>query len=272
MSKEHLSAALALNVPVICVVTKIDQSAIQPLRDVRILEANLKATAPANIQAQTRKQLVKILKSAGCRKTPVYVRDNGMAIELARSFGFSNARITPIFETSNLTGEGISQLKTFLNTVPTSEQSERYDPEAPFELSITDVFSVPFVGVVISGVVTSGSISVGDPALIGPDGLGQYVQTGVKSIQRKRVNVDRATAGQSVSFALKRVKRAVGLNMGRPLFLVLIYRLTERPQGYDPCQIRPRCRCSPTSLAVFSLDIGSLCGLFSIILSSSKLN
>merc|ERR1712014_66366 len=43
--------------------------------------------------------------------------------------------------------------------------------------------------------------------MLGPDGLGQYMPTGVKSIQRKRVNVTHATAGQSVTFALKRVKR-----------------------------------------------------------------
>lgn len=159
-----------------------------------------------------------------------------MAIELARSFSTSGARIAPIFETSNLTGEGLAQLKTFLNTVPTSEQSDRYDPDAPFEFSISDVFSVPFVGSVVSGIISSGRIAVGDAVMLGPDGLGQYIPTGVKSIQRKRVNVkcvallrerkitrkradlqthSHATAGQSVSFALKRVKRAVGL---KPVF------------------------------------------------------
>lgn len=113
-----------------------------------------------------------------------------MAIELARSFNTSGAKITPIFETSNLTGEGLTQLKTFLNTVPTSEQSGRYDSDAPFEFSISDVFSVPFVGAVVSGIISSGRIAVGDPVLLGPDGLGQYIPTGVKSIQRKRVNVE----------------------------------------------------------------------------------
>lgn len=62
------------------------------------------------------------------------------------------------------------------------------------------------------------SVSVGDVVLLGPDSLGAFVPTAVKSIQRKRVNVQSAEAGQSVSFALKRIKRtavrkgATGLN------------------------------------------------------------
>jgi GTPase len=50
-------------------------------------------------------------------------------------------------------------------------------------------------------------VAVGDNVLIGPDSLGQFSTTSIKSIQRKRVNVDTAEAGQSVSFALKRVRR-----------------------------------------------------------------
>ncbi|SGY23526.1 BQ5605_C019g08948 [Microbotryum silenes-dioicae] len=54
----------------------------------------------------------------------------------------------------------------------------------------------------------SGVVNVGDTVLLGPDSLGGFVTTAVKSIQRKRVNVNRAEAGQSVSFALKRIKRS----------------------------------------------------------------
>lgn len=41
---------------------------------------------PPNVTEQTLKQLVKVLKSPGCRKTPVFVKDVGMACELAGSF------------------------------------------------------------------------------------------------------------------------------------------------------------------------------------------
>lgn len=112
-----------------------------------------------------------------------------MAVELARNFSQTGAKVAPVFETSNLTGEGLQQLRVFMNTVPTSEQTDRYDPDGPFEFSISDVFSVPFVGAVVSGIILSGQVAVGDAVMLGPDGLGQYIPTGVKSIQRKRVNV-----------------------------------------------------------------------------------
>lgn len=67
MSKEHLSVALALNVPVVCVVTKIDST-------------------PPNVLDTTLKQLTKILRSPGCRKAPVFVKNRGMACSLAKDF------------------------------------------------------------------------------------------------------------------------------------------------------------------------------------------
>ena len=67
MSKEHLSVSLALNVPVVVIITKIDST-------------------PANVLDTTVKQLAKILRSPGCRKSPVFVKNRGMACSLAKSF------------------------------------------------------------------------------------------------------------------------------------------------------------------------------------------
>ena len=55
MAKEHLGLALALNVPVFVVVTKIDM-------------------CPGNVLQDTLKMLQRILKSPGCRKMPVLVQ------------------------------------------------------------------------------------------------------------------------------------------------------------------------------------------------------
>lgn len=41
--------------------------------------------------------------------------------------------------------------------------------------------------------------SVGDAVVLGPDSVGQFIPTTIKSIQRKRVDVESAEAGQSVS-------------------------------------------------------------------------
>lgn len=41
---------------------------------------------PPNVLAETIKQVVKILKSPGCRKTPVFVNSLEIAVELSQSF------------------------------------------------------------------------------------------------------------------------------------------------------------------------------------------
>jgi GTPase len=113
-------------------------------------------------------------------------------------------RICPIFQVSNVTGESLDLVRTFLNILP---HHGHYDADAPFEFHVNDTFSVPFVGTVVSGIIKSGVIHTGDTVLIGPDSLGQFTTTTVRSIERKRISVPAASAGQSASFALKRVRR-----------------------------------------------------------------
>lgn len=52
-------------------------------------------------------------------------------------------------------------LRTFLNCLPSSQSDDKYIVDAPFEYSISDVFSVPFVGtVVVSSVYESTGLSL----------------------------------------------------------------------------------------------------------------
>lgn len=66
-------------------------------------------------------------------------------------------RTCPIFLVSNVTGDGLNLLRMFLNVVPTNAGA-RYPIDADLEFSISDVFSVPFVGTVVSGVILSGLV------------------------------------------------------------------------------------------------------------------
>mgnify|MGYP002153696513 CR=1 FL=1 len=67
MTKEHLGLALALQVPVFVVVTKIDM-------------------CPENVLEDTLKLLQRILKSPGCRKMPVMVQTNDDVVCSATNF------------------------------------------------------------------------------------------------------------------------------------------------------------------------------------------
>ncbi|KAF8906537.1 GTP-binding protein 1 [Gymnopilus junonius] len=189
MSKEHLAIALALSVPIVVCITKIDMT-------------------PPNVLAETVKQVSKILRSPGCRKNPVFVNSVETAVEIATSFG--SDRVCPVFQISNVTGQGLDFVRCFLNLLPSSEgDTEKFAVDQPLEYSITEVWSVPYVGTVVNGIINAGSIKSGDAVLLGPDSNGNYQSTVVKSIQRKRVDVSRAEAGQCVALALKRIRRSV---------------------------------------------------------------
>lgn len=121
MTKEHLGLALALQVPVYIVITKIDM-------------------CPANVLEATVSQLTKILKSSGCRKIPMFI--NNMEDVLISSTSFVSERVCPIFQVSNVSGEGLDLLRMFINLLTTSSQS-KYNVKGPAEYQITDTFSVP---------------------------------------------------------------------------------------------------------------------------------
>ncbi|XP_066155673.1 GTP-binding protein 1 [Euwallacea fornicatus] len=184
MTKEHLGLALALSVPVFVVVTKIDM-------------------CPANVLQDNLKMLVRILKSPGCRKVPVMVKTPDDVVLSATNF--VSERLCPIFQVSNVTGENLDLLKTFLNLLTTKME---YHENEPAEFQIDDTYSVPGVGTVVSGTTLKGIIRLNDSLMLGPDPLGHFVSISIKSIHRKRMAVKEVRAGQTASFALKKVKRS----------------------------------------------------------------
>ncbi|KAM4612374.1 GTP binding protein 1, like isoform 2-T2 [Polymixia lowei] len=184
MTKEHLGLALALNVPVFVVVTKIDM-------------------CPANILQETLKLLQRLLKSPGCRKIPVLVQNKDDVIVTASNF--SSERMCPIFQISNVTGENMELLKMFLNLLSSRTS---YSDDEPAEFQIDDTYSVPGVGTVVSGTTLRGLIRLNDTLFLGPDPLGTFIPIAVKSIHRKRMPVREVRGGQTASFALKKIKRS----------------------------------------------------------------
>ncbi|XP_060527779.1 GTP-binding protein 1 [Cylas formicarius] len=184
MTKEHLGLALALSVPVFVVVTKIDM-------------------CPVNVLQDNLKMLIRILKSPGCRKVPVMVKTPDDVVLSATNF--VSERLCPIFQVSNVTGENLTLLKTFLNLLTTKME---YHENEPAEFQIDDTYSVPGVGTVVSGTTLKGIIRLNDTLMLGPDALGHFVPIAVKSIHRKRMAVKEVRAGQTASFALKKIKRS----------------------------------------------------------------
>lgn len=184
MTKEHLGLALALQVPVYVVVTKIDM-------------------CPPNVLQGTLKLLQKILRSAGVRKIPLLVQNQEDVCVASKNF--VSERLCPIFQVSNVTGENLDLLKMFLNLLVPSTPENRDDPA---EFQIDETFTVPGVGTVVSGTAISGTIRVNDTLQLGPDSNGQFQMVTIKGIHRRRMPTTEVRGGQTGSFALKKIKRS----------------------------------------------------------------
>ncbi|KAJ2449694.1 hypothetical protein EV183_004746 [Coemansia sp. RSA 2336] len=165
MAKEHLGLALALGIPMFVVVTKID-------------------ICPPKVLDATLKQLSKVLRSSGCRKLPIAVSDRKAVVMAAARC--VNQRVCPVFQISNVTGEGVDLLQTFLNILPLNRHNSTISPsvspaspqseqEEMLRFDINEIFAVPYVGTVVSGVVSSGSVHLGDTLWLGPDFNGQFI-------------------------------------------------------------------------------------------------
>jgi GTPase len=185
MTKEHLGIALALNVPIIIVITKID-------------------IAPAEIYKQTQDSITKILKSASCQKMPLLIRENDEMKVYAESM--ASNRICPIFCVSSVTGEGVDQLKSFLSQLQsriTQQTSIIRSPSDKVEFLIDGSFTVKDVGLVLSGTLVAGTVSVGQVLLLGPDKKGDFKTVTVKSMHYKRTPVDEITSGNACCICVK---------------------------------------------------------------------
>lgn len=220
MTKEHLRLALALNVPVYIVVTKVDM-------------------CPPTVLEETMTLLMKILKSPGCRKVPMLVSSEDDVVVCASNF--VSERICPIFQVSNVTGQNLDLLRNFLNLL-----NPRQEPnlDKPCEFQIDDTFNVPGVGTVVSGTVMCGRVGMNDTLLLGPDGHGEFTPVSIKGIHRRRMPTGEARGGQTASLALKKVKRSA-IRKG----MVLVSPLAE-PKAVWEFEAEIRVLHHPTTIGV----------------------
>jgi GTPase len=195
MTKEHLSIMLGLKVPFFVVMTKVDMAS----------EENRQATLDA---------LLKMLKRPGLHKTPLSVKNMQDVLTCVKTI--SGGVVTPIFQTSCVTGDGMDLIRSFLNHVPSRKMFESTVGDGnPPCVHIDSAFSVQGIGTVVSGVVTSGTIVNHATLLLGPDGNGVFVPVTIKGVQNKRVNVESVESGNTGSFAVKLKTRKDGGHLSK---------------------------------------------------------
>ena len=183
MTKEHLALTISLAIPLLVIITKVDQT-------------------PLEVKEGTLRQLNKLLKSTP--RIPIVIRTLTEACTVMK--GFVGNTMAPIFQISNVTGEGVETLKRFLALLPAKTKTIQMAQRprnfvSPKHMSWREwgrSWQVP-----CSAVQSSWETVF----LLGPDTTGAFMRTTIKGIQKKKVNCDVVSATTACSLALKKVKR-----------------------------------------------------------------
>jgi GTPase len=185
MTKEHIFASIALKVPMIIILTKID-------------------ICPPEVLERTINNIKKLLKSSGIRKIPYMVKSEDDTILCSKNIISDN--IVPIFKISNVSGLNMELLIKFLNLLPNNSQLYK-NKNKHVEFNIDRLYQITGTGTVLSGLLKSGTVKIGDILYLGPDRNGNFKECKVKSIQCKRVSIESAIAGHYVCFGIKKLNK-----------------------------------------------------------------
>jgi GTPase len=186
ITKEHMSLCIALNIPFIIVLTKID-------------------ICPAHIYTNTLNTIKKLLRLPGVKRIPYIIKQQDDIINYIKNINNQtklNNRITPILSVSNVTGESINLLKLMLNLIPIN-----YTTNTNVRYYINDTFVVKGVGTVVSGLLKTGNVNIGDNVLLGPYSDGKFKKTQIKSIHCKKRLVETVNGCKNACFSLRKINR-----------------------------------------------------------------
>ena len=127
-------------------------------------------------------------------------RRQAVAAELAGLFERSGHRGSPILAVSSRTGEGIAALADHLRERAAASDAERaaQPPQGQFRLPIDRVFSLPGIGMVVTGTAASGEVAPGDRLLVSPRGI----EVRVRGVHAHNRPVERVRSGDRCALNL----------------------------------------------------------------------
>ena len=187
MTKEHIFICIMLNIPFVIIVTKTDICIDRQ-----------------NVLDDTVKDIKKLLKYPGIRKI-CYKINNKDDIAICTKPSNINA-LVPLFFVSNVTGEGIDNIKHYLNYInKRSVNLNNYTKDV--EYHIDTIFYVSGVGTILGGHLVNGTIKNGDKLFLGPTQTDSYESYQVKSIHCKRTLVNEVRASCYACIALRKLQK-----------------------------------------------------------------
>ena len=176
ITKEHLGIILAMELPVMVAMTKIDVVSAEKVIEVQ-------------------KRIYDLLKLVG--RIPYMIKSIKDADIVAQNM---NQHIVPVVKVSPVTGEGLDLFdRLFLKLKIPSNGKEL---KKPFMMYIDKIYSVLGVGTVVSGTIRQGKVKKGDKLRLGPTGTGQFIETSSKSMEMHHYKKDVAEAGDVVGISI----------------------------------------------------------------------
>ena len=192
MTQHHLTISAMMNIPVIILMTKIDN-------------------CPHNKYTETLQDIRKLVgKSDICKKVHVVntlassdelskLPDSTLLIEFLK---VDRQRVIPVIPVSFVDGTSIDLLKESLHNLPKRRRHlERVD--AKLEFIIDRTYQVPGIGLVIHGFVNQGTVRTNQVINIGPLNDGKFITSNVRSIHYNCISVNNVRAGNYACLAIK---------------------------------------------------------------------
>lgn len=210
MTREHLGVAVALGIPIMCVVTKTDMT-------------------PPNVLQETRKQLFRILKCSAARRTPYHVQDEA---DVGACVDGLSSKLCPVFFVSSVTGESLDLLTSYLSRLRPDSRWAEDRRGAPTEFVVDETFTVAGAGLVLSGMVGGGVMRENTQMLLGPFSDGLYRRVLARTLHARRTPVTEVAAGDSCAVAVRAVHRRDAVrrdDVRRGMVLLQV-----PPDGADP--------------------------------------
>ncbi len=180
ITREHLGIILAMDLPVIVVMTKIDMVSLERIETVR-------------------QEIFDLLKLVG--RIPYMVKTPEDADFLT---GNMNHHLVPVIKASPVTGEGLKLLDRLFSSLKIPSHEE--ESKKPFMMYIDKIYSVIGVGTVVSGTIRQGTVKKGEKLILGPFNSGNFIPVNVKTIEMHHYRKESAGVGEVVGISITGVE------------------------------------------------------------------
>lgn len=177
ITREHLGLLLAMNLPIIICMTKVEKMGAKRIEEVKL-------------------QIENLLKNVG--RIPFEVENEK---DLAATIDKMDT-VVPVLKTSAVTLQGYEILIKLLHNLP----QRKRDLDKPFLMFIDRIYNITGVGTVVSGTVKQGKLHAGKELLIGPDESGKFKKVKATSIEMHYHPLSEADAGLVVGIAIRGIK------------------------------------------------------------------